>query len=90
MPPTTTNALQAGNETEPLFSTVVKTGRKPTNFQKAAVSAVLRQKDSRKGSIIVSRLPSQKCNDKLPVDKLFKDEFNLATDISVCKVLVSR
>jgi len=47
--PTTTNALPAGSTTEPMFSTVVKTDRKPTNFREAAVSAVyadLQQKDS--------------------------------------------
>ena len=90
MLPATTNAQQAGNVTEPLFSTVVKTGRKPTNFREAAVSAVyadLRQKDSRKNYIILSGLPSRQCNDKLSVAKLFKDEFDLVTDISVCKRL---
>jgi len=73
-----------------MFSTVVKTGKKQTNFREAAVYAVyadLRQKDSRKNSIIVSGLPSRQCNDKLSVDKLFEDEFNLATDISICKRL---
>lgn len=90
VPPTTLNAQQAGNMTEPLFSTMVKTGRKPTNFREAAVSAVyadLRQKDSRKNSIILSGLPSRQCDDKSSVAKLFKDEFDLVTDISVCKRL---
>ena len=56
------NAQQAGNMTEPLFYTVVKTVRKQTNFREAAVSAVhadLRQKDSRTNSIILSGLPSR-------------------------------
>jgi len=85
-----TNIQQAGNAMEPLFSTVVKTGRKPTNFREAAVSAVyadLRQRDSRKNSIILSGLPSRQCSDNLSVAKLFKDEFDLVTDISVCKRL---
>ena len=90
VPHATTILQQASNVTEPLFSTVVKSGRKPANFREAAVSAVyadLRQKDNRKNSIILSGLPSRQCNDKLSVAKLFKDEFDLVTDISVCKRL---
>jgi hypothetical protein len=39
-PRATANAQQAANVTKPLFSTVVRTGRKPTNFREAAVSVV--------------------------------------------------
>jgi hypothetical protein len=92
VPSTARNAQQADsdNGTQSLFSTMLKTGRKSTNFPEAAVSAFyagLRQKDSHKNSIILSGLPSRQCNDKLSVAELFKDEFDLVMDISICKRL---
>jgi hypothetical protein len=84
------SATTASNVSNQLYSTVLKANGKPTNFREAAVTAVYvdqGQKDSRKNSVIVSGLPVRTCSDKSSVTKLFKDEFDLDTDISVCKRL---
>lgn len=88
--PAATTTVHEGADSIPLFSAVVRSNRKPTNFREAAVSAVYidqRQKDSRKNSVIISGLPIRSCTDKLSVSQLFKTEFDLDTDISVCKRL---
>lgn len=91
-PPATETALLNDNNTRLPYSTVVKANLKPTNFREAVVSAVytdLKQKDSRKNSIIVSGLSTSPCNDndKSIVVKLIKDEFDIDTDISTCQRL---
>ena len=90
MPPVKLTHQLSNSKAKPSFSEVLKANRKPSNYIEAADSAVhtdLRQKDSRKNSIVVYGLPTGQGDEKISVSQLFKAEFNINTDILVCKRL---
>jgi hypothetical protein len=85
-----TNNQPATDAAARSYSAVVKSNKRPANFREAAVAAVYvdqRRKDSRKNSVIISGLPPRPQTDKSSVLQLFKTEFDLDTDIPVCRRL---